>query len=702
MDEGSATQEEHEKRHHKRSSVSSSLRHTENGDDNAEIHHARNKDHGKHRKHGRREHNKQEQPQKSNGRERNSAPSPPRTTDGNVNVTKKEHHGGQHKSSKRNRGEQKHQHHRDRTSQEQKEQQQQHGNRGSHSQEEHFVDPYHQHLDEIQRHHHRLSREQADKLIGEVRSVEKSVASSQPTTRALLGKHQKQIDRVERKAGKVSERVRQMEARDQVPDTNDQHNTHGYYNNHDDNDNANADNNTNDDDMGILQALAGRESPAPVMRVSRAATMGPLSLPRNPKKIDQVSVVPRASQLPLPFALYVESVVFPMRFKGGRFVIAARVGGESVDLVVSTVRRSLSISAKTSKKWQIDEQDFVGPLLAKNCLSWCGPISFFTLSKPTATVNAPAVDPTDTKENNTDAERVWETEYRRFPYFVSVTGGTDRFGILGKVDESGDVAHLRLQSDRFLLIHGREPILCMGEGALAPPQVSHVPLLPPPIGKKPLIVLPVVRIALESMDDGRELACCECRPGSNMPAIVHYESPCIGLPGALYRAVRDQLSAASGLFDQGDDRESTRKISLRFRTLPQIRISFATSKGSTTSIVVYPRDYLRRRGDACVLALECSDEVDEETAARVAATKEEDDSEEDDNDRQNDRKAFVPPQASAPPGEALPYGAVLLRQYDKARTMAEFIVLGNCALRNCNFTCHPKDRRAWFWSPDEV
>lgn len=258
---------------------------------------------------------------------------------------------------------------------------------------------------------------------------------------------------------------------------------------------------------------------------------------------------------------------FPLIYNEINYEIPVSINGKVLPLIISTVRRTLTLSSRDTYKCDLsaEEDDLVCCFPNKNCQLYCGAVIFVNESSGKS------------------------TRISKCDYYVSEGNFKSRLGLLGTTDKRSLFTHLRMRTDLFCLSlrNRQENFLIFGERATPSPNTKRIKLQQWTYGKKEMLVLPCHYIKCSRMKYAFK---------EGISAIVHLEMPDLCLPNSLYEELIKSIRRRTGLFTNNELIESQNKIESVRNKFPSIRLWIKCEDSSYYKLIIYPEQYLVQRG----------------------------------------------------------------------------------------------------------
>lgn len=252
---------------------------------------------------------------------------------------------------------------------------------------------------------------------------------------------------------------------------------------------------------------------------------------------------------------------FPLYYNTSNYEIPVSIGGAVFSLVISTTRRTLTVSSKDTLIYSMEaeEEDLVSCFPNKQCQLYSGPVIFI---------------------NETDEGMV---KIPRYDFYVSEGNFQSRLGLLGGTDKRCIFTHLRLRTDLFCinLKNISDNLLTFGERATPPAHCNKIRLVNWITGKKDLIALPISRIQCGEV---------KYRFDRQIPCIIHMETPRICLPQKLFNEIVDEINKKTGLFTVST-MEDIEKVQTAKKKFPTLRIWILCEDGSELRLSIHADNY---------------------------------------------------------------------------------------------------------------
>lgn len=282
-----------------------------------------------------------------------------------------------------------------------------------------------------------------------------------------------------------------------------------------------------------------------------------------------------------------EGISLPLYFDGRCYELAACVAGTPLPLAVSTVRRTLSVSAPeaSARRMCFRDEELVRPIRRKACAMYCAEATLF-LTRGASPAGGPSAE----------AVRI-----SRCDVFLCAGSFRSRIGLLSSdADRRALPSLLRIDGadpSRFgLLLRGLRPVLALADDAsrAVPAGVRRIPLHRVSFATaKGCIALPLrsIRVGparpagaamrrrgIDGADDGRPPTgdATRLRWVNPIPAIVHAELPELLLPEDVASEVLARIRRASGAFASGCRHDFPDMVALRsaLACMPSVRLFF--------------------------------------------------------------------------------------------------------------------------------
>jgi hypothetical protein len=253
---------------------------------------------------------------------------------------------------------------------------------------------------------------------------------------------------------------------------------------------------------------------------------------------------------------------FRLLHNGFGFDIVVVIGGRTIPLLLSTTRRTLTLSSKDTQKYalEVDEEDFVCSLPAKRSQLYCGAVTFLEESSKNMIV------------------------VPRQEYFVGDGNFKSRLGLIGCLDRKSIFTFLRLRTDMFSISFDERSggELCFGDDALPSERACPIELVEFYNTKKPLLVFECDRMDYGSHSYKTDL---------HVKGIVHLEIPHLCVPLELYKKILTTIVTETGLFKHSPV-ETWERVRKHLHTLPTLRIRIKATEDRTAELLVAPRNYI--------------------------------------------------------------------------------------------------------------